>query len=185
MKMFQGISTEPLYPAKPRMAPVDPISLFNQLTIALRPLLEKRAGKTFQKLNDLCESPIELLLGATLLHHNEMDDTAFRYQRLVLAKNSQQAPDFAIIPQFRWHGFRIDFCILVRDFKFLLFIECDGADFHNLNHQQREADERKNAAFSDAGIKCLRFTGKDIHAYAVGCAYAVNQVLHDSCRMEI
>jgi very-short-patch-repair endonuclease len=179
MKPFQ------YYPEKPRMQPVDRISLFNQLNIALRPVLEKRIGRTFQKLMDMCESPIEVILGAALLHHNDMDEAAFKYRKLVLANNILDAPEFALIPQFRWREFRIDFCIIVRDFNFMLFIECDGADFHHLNDEQRDRDGRRDAVFSDAGKKCLRFSGKGINSDAIGCALRVNEVLRDACRVEI
>jgi very-short-patch-repair endonuclease len=173
------------YPEKPRMQPIDKISVFNQVSIALRPLLERRAGKTFRQLIDMCESPIEIILGAALLHHNDMDAAAFRYRRLVLAKNIIDAPEFALIPQFRWREFRIDFCIIVRDFNFTLFIECDGADFHHLNDEQRERDARRDAAFSGAGKKCLRFSGREINSDAVGCASRVNDVLRDACRADV
>jgi very-short-patch-repair endonuclease len=172
------------YPEKPRMQRVDKIDVLNRMNIALRPIFEKHAGETFRALWDPCESPIELILGAAILHHNHLDRSAFRRGQLAVAKSLKEAGEYALIPQFEWKNFRVDFCLLVESEGFPVFVECDGADFHQLNDGQRQRDAKKNAAFEAAGISYLRFTGKEISADAAGCAARIDEMVRSACSLE-
>ena len=73
------------------------------------------------------------------------------------------APIFLVTPQFSWGAYRIDFCFrhtLAPDK--LLFVECDGHDFHERTKEQAEYDRSKDRAIQAAGIPVLRFTGREI-----------------------
>ena len=68
-----------------------------------------------------------------------------------------------IEPQFSWREYRIDFCFRHRESPDkLLFVECDGHDFHERTKEQAERDRSKDRAIQAAGIPVLRFTGREI-----------------------
>ena len=90
-----------------------------------------------------CESPIEIELGAALIE--KIKGTAWQ-----------------VIPQYKWQRFRIDFAIAPADGGDpILFIECDGKQFHS-TPEQIQRDRRKDAAAKAADIPLLRFTGAEI-----------------------
>ncbi len=68
---------------------------------------------------------------------------------------------FLVTPQFQWQGYRIDFCLRTKDGQ-VVFIECDGHDFHERTKEQAERDRSRDRAIQAAGIPILRFTGREI-----------------------
>jgi very-short-patch-repair endonuclease len=109
-------------------------------------------NKKALELSCVCESPIELELGSYLLIH-------------------LKDPRLTLVPQHPWRGFRMDFA-LMRDGLPVLFIECDGREWHS-TQTQLERDARKNAAADSAGIPLIRFTGSEIFKNANGIARLV------------
>jgi very-short-patch-repair endonuclease len=68
-----------------------------------------------------------------------------------------------VTPQFVWNSYRIDFCFRYRGAPHkLIFVECDGHDFHERTKEQAEHDRSKDRAIQAAGIPVLRFTGREI-----------------------
>jgi hypothetical protein len=107
-------------------------------------------------LNKRCESPIEVIFGAHL-------------KRLTLPEG------FVLEPQFKWQRWRMDFAVLKAG-KPVIFIECDGRDFH-CTPAQIANDVAKDSAARYARIKMIRFTGSEIHRRPVECAeYVLQQV---------
>jgi very-short-patch-repair endonuclease len=97
------------------------------------------------------ESPIEILFGMAMMELIEAD--------------------WALLPQFKWRGYRIDWA-LERPDRELIFIECDGNEFHTRpEHVAR--DRRRDQDIRRAGIKLFRFTGREIYRNAAGCALRV------------
>lgn len=105
------------------------------------------AGALF--LAPMCESPIEIELGAYVLR--EIEDRGIR-----------------LAAQYNWLSFRMDFALL-REYLPLLFIECDGKEFHSTPDQIAN-DRRKDAAAAAARIPLLRFSGSDIFRRGEACA---------------
>lgn len=117
----------------------------------------------------LCESPIEALLGATMIVGFNLNTQDFI--GLPAAKNST----LSLIPQYKWGGYRIDFCVSHRQSgQEMFFIECDGHDFHERTKDQAARDRKKDRKIQEAGISILRFTGSEIYRDPVEC---VNQVM--------
>ena len=56
-------------------------------------------------------------------------------------------------------------------------IECDGHDFHERTKEQARHDRRRDRAFQVAGWSILRFTGSEISADPLDCAYQVASFL--------
>lgn len=103
----------------------------------------------------LCESPIEIQLGARLL--------------------AELKPPFRIEPQYWFGNFRIDFAI-IRDGWPCLFIECDGKAFHSSDEQVLN-DLAKNRAAAIAGIPLLRLTGSEIFRQPEQCVRQIIELL--------
>jgi len=97
------------------------------------------------------ESPIEIMFGMAMMEL--MDD------------------GWELMPQFKWRRYRIDWALQVPDKK-LIFIECDGNEFHTRPEQVARDCVRDNR-IRKAGIKLFRFTGRDIYHNAKGCAMRV------------
>lgn len=108
---------------------------------------------------DKCESPIEVWLGTEILAR--LEDR--------FSENG-----ITLVPQFRWKSFRADFAI-VRD-RAILFIECDGREFHS-TEEQRASDERKDRAAESIGIPVLRFTGTDIFLRPEMCVDRIKRTI--------
>lgn len=103
------------------------------------------------RLAKFTESPIEIMLGMALMELIE--------------------DGWALMPQYKWRGYRIDFALEVPD-KPLIFLEADGSEFHTRpEHVAR--DRRRDQDIRRAGIKLFRFTGSEIYQNARGCALRV------------
>lgn len=76
-----------------------------------------------------------------------------------------------LVPQYPWRRFRADFAILHDNIP-VLFIECDGAEFHS-SEDQLVRDRRKDAAALEEGVHLLRFSGSEIYRFADGCVERV------------
>lgn len=111
-----------------------------------RPRIEAAA-----RMSQFTESPIETLLGLALL--DLLDD------------------GWELIPQFKWRGFRIDWCLRRPD-RQDIFLEADGNEFHT-KPEQVARDHRRDEIIRRAGIKLFRFTGSEIYRNAAGCALRV------------
>jgi very-short-patch-repair endonuclease len=111
----------------------------------------------------VCESPIEIDLAVAM--DSELGALFDRHELKMVA-------------QYAWHQFRIDFAIVRRSVP-LLFIECDGAEFHSTK-EQLARDRRKDAAALQSGIPLLRFTGSEIYRVVDGCVGRVlNYLVRD------
>lgn len=111
----------------------------------------------------LVESPIEKIFGVSVL---------LLYPGVKLCQQDDpRPPDRAVlIPQYRWRNYRMDWalCVPGKD-KPVVFVECDGAEFHSTVEQQAR-DRRKDDEARDAGIQLLRFSGSDIYRNYDACA---------------
>ena len=110
------------------------------------------------ELRSVCESPIEIALGAELK---------------LLIDNYFPPASAALIPQFKLDRFRYDFAVqFSKDGRPALLIECDGREFHS-KPEDVANDRRKDAAAANAGIQLMRFSGRDIHRNVRGCVLII------------
>jgi very-short-patch-repair endonuclease len=103
------------------------------------------------RMSKFTESPIETMWG--------------------LAFYQLMEPDWELIPQFKWRNYRIDWAVK-RPGKPLIFVECDGHEFHT-RPEHVERDRRRDSFIAKAGIKLFRFTGAQIFGNAEGFALRV------------
>lgn len=108
----------------------------------------------------LVESEIELMFLTSLMMAGRLMN-----MKIYIAETDDPPAgptDIAVIPQYEWGGYRIDFWIRHRHCPSPIFIECDGHDFHERTKEQAERDRAKDRAIQAAGIPILRFTGREI-----------------------
>jgi len=128
-----------------------------------------------KKLSRLCESPIEILLGAALLFYDKFNGLP-GYPLALAAQDEQWPPGQEhrlLIPQYKFEEYRIDW--VYRDGPNLTFIECDGHDFHERTKDQASRDKQRDRTIQAAGHPILRFTGSEIHKDALYCAAQISE----------
>lgn len=114
--------------------------------------------ETAKRLAPQVESEIELMLLATF-----QIVTHISALTVAIGEEFDESKHLLITPQFKWQGYRIDFCFRPRrDPADMVFVECDGHDFHERTKEQAEHDRSKDRAIQSAGIPILRFTGREI-----------------------
>jgi hypothetical protein len=132
-------------------------------------------------INPHCESPIEAILGGQLKIKLQQAFPNLKFMRCSQSEYGGHGSDcLLLIPQFKWDRYRFDFAVagpfVDRE---LVFIECDGAEFHSTPEQQAR-DQEKTATADKAGIPVFRFSGSQIHRDAAGCAANVAAALMQS-----
>ncbi len=141
---------------------------------SLSTALESAVGYNILMLERICESPIEVALGAALLVADQLEHENMRNDFVlsgVREMDDYRADLALVIPQFPFDGYRIDFALRLPKYRFkYLLIECDGHDFHERTKQQAARDRAKDRYAQHNGYPILRFTGSEIHADAGGCA---------------
>lgn len=134
---------------------------FQPLSVGAMKFMEVTAKA--HKLEPICESPIEVMLGARLAVYRD------RW-------NERGFPKFKMVAQHKLAGYRYDFAILSEDGKLLIAIECDGAEFHS-TPEQLANDRAKDAAVRAAGADIFRFSGSDIFQHDDRCVAGVFRLL--------
>jgi very-short-patch-repair endonuclease len=128
-----------------------------------------------------CESPIERLLLAALLH--ESKDQPFTSIHIENCEEFPERPAFDeaafIYPQVRIGQYRADFAIWDASMPFelreprIMIVECDGHDFHERTKEQARRDKKRDRFFQSRGYKVLRFTGSEIYKDPTECAQEI------------
>jgi hypothetical protein len=106
------------------------------------------------------ESPIETMLAVAILR--KWPDVEFRPFALGPGRG------WTLIPQYEWGSFRVDLAFQKPD-GFLLFIECDGKEFHS-SPEQLERDAVREQIMIERGYPVMRFTGAEINYSPHACA---------------
>jgi very-short-patch-repair endonuclease len=155
----------------------DKAEMTSRVTNSLADNLVSAVGYNVLMLEKMCESPIEVALGAAILVADMLEHENMRSGFVLsgVRELDDYRDDLALlIPQFPWEGYRIDFALRLPRYKFkYLFIECDGHEFHERTKKQAERDRSKDRLIQNAGIPILRFTGSEIYRDAGKCASEV------------
>lgn len=106
------------------------------------------------------ESPIETMLAVAILR--QWQDVEFRTHRAGPGRG------WTLTPQYPWGKYRVDLALRKPDGS-LIFIECDGKEFHS-SPEQIERDESREREMKEAGFPVIRFTGAEINYSPVACA---------------
>jgi very-short-patch-repair endonuclease len=123
-----------------------------------------------------CESPIEVVLGAWLFALMQEHVLAPYRPHMCLGSDAQMrlATEMLLIPQYRWMRYRIDLTLRVPTKpRRIVFIECDGKEFHRATQQQMALDRGRQQEITDAGYPFFRFSGREINRNPEVCAWSV------------
>lgn len=154
------------------------MNIYEKVASSLRDDFTSFCCAITEELEPLCDSPIEVMLGAAILVGLNLQH-GFRPDVFVeLTTNDDQLPSHAsaisLIPQYRWSKYKIDFAILFHQMPDrTVFIECDGHDFHERTKDQAAHDRSRDRAIQEAGIPILRFTGSEINRSPGHCAFSI------------
>jgi very-short-patch-repair endonuclease len=126
----------------------------------------------------LCESEIELMLLAAF----DVQSSMAGRERFTKIVSQDEVFEFgeetlAVIPQYRWNSYRIDFAVRLKNWDGILFVECDGHDFHERTKEQAERDRSKDREVQAAGIPILRFTGREIYRNPMSCVLQIQKFI--------
>lgn len=156
--------------------PFDPEVIASRMKDAMASAFTDACFRAIEKVEPYCESPIEVLLGAS----------GYLVFKIFYADYFGFCPPDEIdraasrglwIPQFQWQGFRIDWVLADKNARQpYVFVECDGHDFHERTKEQAERDRAKDRAIQLAGIPILRFTGREIHRNVNDCLLQIVQM---------
>lgn len=143
------------------MPTMDFLSVVSRVEAGLAPEMEWIYLEAAKQHAPLVESEIELMLALAFDMFARLTRTP-----LTIGDTFPEAAtrhDLLLTPQFRWNDYRIDFCLRAwaRPDR-MVFVECDGHDFHERTKEQAERDRSKDRAIQAAGIGILRFTGREI-----------------------
>lgn len=124
----------------------------------------------YKEIGDSTDSPIEDLMGASLLMFFGRTD-----HPLTLCKNLdvQAAHDgLLLVPQFKWSFYRSDWAIYNPRTGAAFLIECDGKDFHS-SAEQLAHDAKKDQAAIDRGFLTMWFPGWRINKDPDSCTQKI------------
>lgn len=120
-----------------------------------------------------CDSPIEVMIGATLALSMNLRKPNF----LTLIPPGESVPEkycFALYPQYQLEGYRFDFALIHKDQRWpRVLIECDGHDFHERTKEQAAHDRQKDRVAQTAGFAIMRFTGSEIYRDPAACCQQI------------
>lgn len=111
------------------------------------------------------ESPIETILAIAIM--TQWPDVEFRTHAAGPGRG------WTLIPQYPWERYRVDLALRKPDGT-LIFIECDGKEFHS-SPEQVERDRAREQLMVDAGHTVVRFTGAEINYSPAACANQLRQ----------
>lgn len=161
--------------------------IVDRLEASLRPDWQACIYGAVETLDELCESPIEVMLGSAIMLGALLSDGANKAGRSFYRIQSQSSLDLSaavviVVPQYQWEGYRIDFAILSEYLDRPVFIECDGHDFHERTKEQASRDRSKDRKIQEAGMAVLRFTGSEIYRDPGHCAVQITNVVGSRVR---
>lgn len=133
-----------------------------------------------EKLEKLCDSPIEIMLGTAILMNDRLNPMP-NYP-ICLARQQEEKiwPSGArlLMPQYRFLTYRIDWALREEEGQYI-FIECDGHQFHDRTKVQAARDKQRDRAIQQAGHPILRFTGSEINKDPTHCASQVIEFMNE------
>jgi very-short-patch-repair endonuclease len=92
-----------------------------------------------------------------------------------------EALSLSIYRQVKIESYCID--LVLRGGCGLIFVECDGHEWHERTKQQAAYDRERDRLFLSRGLITARFTGSEIHHYPEKCASELYAILATSDRI--
>lgn len=162
------------------MIDFDKTALASRLRDSLTENYSSCCSLVIQEIAPYCESPIEVLFGATLLLGTAI--TSFLMPPVYFSppgKKLSSAATLLLVPQQVWKNYRIDWVLRSIERGTELFIECDGHDFHERTKDQAERDRSRDREVAESRIPLLRFTGREIYRDSSACTFQAFKLFVD------
>ena len=150
-------------PAEDEPSPAEELEheMMSRLTPALTGFYQLVLYNALVFSKEKAESPIELLLVGAFIARMMLTGGCAIGKAPWCFDISEKSQSLSSTQQFEWHGCRIDFAIFFEGNP-IVFIECDGHEFHERTKEQAERDRSRDRAVQLAGVIALRFTGREI-----------------------
>lgn len=135
----------------------------------------------YERLKDMCESPIEEILLAGLYGRDmAVNVELFWFSESPDLSTPNEFEGIFAYPQAKFGAFRTDF--LFRDSRpmttnKIVVVECDGHDFHEKTKDQAKRDKARDRWMVAQGAIVLRFTGSEIFNDPEKCVSEIMDVL--------
>lgn len=144
-----------------------------------------RIDANFEWVSGFCESPIERLFAAQLLHPELASefDTRIEFARPPSGQVAKAVPPpfpgIYIFPQITIGNYRVDFLVAEVSVgpSARLIVELDGHDFHERTKDQAQRDKARDRFLVSQGYRVLRFTGSEVFRDPRAVAHEVIAVL--------
>lgn len=145
--------------------------LIDQLIADTKAIAAQRIESEFAWISGLCESPIERLFAAQLMHQSVSDefDTRVEFLRPPSGQVGYASPPpvegIYVFPQIIIGSYRVDFILAAARYGSTsqLIVELDGHDFHEKTREQAQRDKARDRYLVGQGYRVLRFTGSEIY----------------------
>jgi very-short-patch-repair endonuclease len=141
--------------------------------------MRERYTDELELLLGFCESPIEEIFGAALLH-DLWACPEFKFSFIEDHNHcAYGVDDNALFAQYKIGRYRVDFFVYfgMKDGPIKIAIECDGHDYHERTKEQARHDRSKDRWLQSHGYRILRFTGSEIWKDPVECAEQVLKLI--------
>ena len=143
---------------------------------------------------ELCESPIEVLFLASFINLGAFDHgftlTPEPLPRKRYGKRAELLRDIeaqkvgaVIAPQVGVGPYRADFIVGFPDAElngWIVNVECDGHDFHDVTDAQVARDRARDRFFLSMGIPVMRFSGSEIWREPEACVHQIINAFYDA-----
>ena len=121
------------------------------------------------------DSPIEVIFGSDLIMC--LKEALPQHQVALVKQGAACDPNAVlVVPQYWWCRYRFDFAVATPAHKPLVFIECDGKEFHS-TPKQLERDRLKNAIATAGGVAVYRVSSSEIFKRSRSHAQEVARVI--------
>jgi very-short-patch-repair endonuclease len=144
-------------------------ALLDQYVANLQDQVENHYLGIFERMRGRCQSPIEEMMLAALLHANMIHPKFTLFFPFAAdyewPREPPVTPGCALFLQAQMGPYRADFLFVTRDHTGAvewMVIECDGHDFHERTKQQAQRDRARDRWMQANKIKVFRFTGSEI-----------------------
>lgn len=166
------------------MARKDADQIIAEIARAVAAAAEDDFNRQIERVRELIESPIELVLFAAMVAEHKswaldawwfMDHREKSFEDMnkywAYAPGGVQEEGVYVWPQANVGAYRADFLLICRYYgvTHLFVIECDGHEHHERTKEQASRDKSRDRWFTSRGFKMLRFTGSEIWRDPAAC----------------